>query len=436
MSNSFLAAAQRRQEDAIQLTDGSQILGSDPITPDGFLPIPVIDGETLTYERFLREFALPRQPCIITNIGRKWRANAWNVDYMLAHHGVDKDHKVYMADGPPQTSKEKKTTVGKALQAVRKAGAESSDHPFYLSAWDYVRGNSGALQEDFEVPRFFERAPAWLRSNVVLGNAQTDMKWLYIGSLGSGSSTHVDTNLTSAWLWVADGRKEWICAHGDDHALLTQGTGSRAYGYKGDDEDDDGSVPLPDFFAPDVFERWPHARKARLYRGFQSAGDVCFNPSRCVHAVRNVGGKGGKPVVTSLTHNFVDATNLADVIADATRSINDELLPMAKSLKPKSFLKTLAKSLRIPQEELVEALIELPTLLSDQRVEEVIACAAAGAEGDERAPLDTCRGGPDEVAKLLRVELVSRLAEVLPAFESAAFALRTALQLGSSGESL
>ena len=96
------------------------------------------------------------------------------------------------------------------------------------------------------------------------------------------------------------------------------------------------------------------------------------------------------------------------------------------SLKPKSFLKTLAKSLRIAQEELVEALIELPTLLSDQRVEEVIACAAAGAEGDERAPLDTCRGGPDEVAKLLRVELVSRLAEVLPAFESAGFALRTA----------
>ena len=33
----------------------------------------------------------------------------------------------------------------------------------------------------------------------------------------------------------------------------------------------------------------PHAAlaAARLYHGFQRAGEVCFNPSRCVHAVRN-----------------------------------------------------------------------------------------------------------------------------------------------------
>ena len=102
---------------------------------------------------------------------------------------------------------------------------------------------------------------------------------------------------------------------------------------------------------------------------------------------------------------------------------------MAKGLSPKRFLKTLAKSLRIPQEELVEALIELPTLLSDERLAEVIACAAAGAEGDEAATDELCRGPSDVVAELVRNELITRLATVKPAFESAAATLKTVLKL-------
>ena len=132
--------------------------------PAGFLPLPVVDGATLTYERFLREYALPRQPCLITNLGPSWRAREWNAEYLLAHEGVDQTHRVHMADGPPQEAKERqhciratasrllaaepsllcvsrRTTVGKALEAVRRAGGR----PVYLSAWDYVRGNSGAL---------------------------------------------------------------------------------------------------------------------------------------------------------------------------------------------------------------------------------------------------------------------------------------------------
>jgi hypothetical protein len=47
---------------------------------------------------------------------------------------------------------------------------------------------------------------------------------------------------------------------------------------------------------------------------------VCFNPSRCVHAVRNLGNPGD--VVLSLTHNFVDATNLADVRSSTTAPLS------------------------------------------------------------------------------------------------------------------
>ena len=50
--------------------------------------------------------------------------------------------------------------------------------------------------------------------------------------------------------------------------------------------------------------------------------------------MRNVGPPGALTI--SLTHNFVDASNLCDVLHDATRSISEELLPMARSLKPRS----------------------------------------------------------------------------------------------------
>ena len=135
-------------------------------------------------------------------------------------------------------------------------------------------------------------------------------------------------------------------------------------------------------------------------------------------------------IVVSLTHNFVDATNLADVLADATRAINDELLPMSRSLTPKRVLRTLAKALKIPEESLRQTLLELPDLACDAHIEEAIACAAAGAEGDDEQWLDEdYNQGPEGVAALLRAELEVRLKAVRPAFEAAAVALRDALKL-------
>lgn len=58
---------------------------------------------------------------------------------------------------------------------------------------------------------------------------------------------------------------------------------------------------LPDLFSPDLTQ-WPELAQCRLYRGTQLPGDVCFNPSRCVHATRNLS------LTISLTHNFIDGT--------------------------------------------------------------------------------------------------------------------------------
>ena len=47
------------------------------------------------------------------------------------------------------------------------------------------------------------------------------------------------------------------------------------------------------------------------------------------------------------------------VLFDATRSIRDELLPMARSLKPKKVLKMLAKSLQISTDEQRYLMVEV-----------------------------------------------------------------------------
>ena len=92
-----------------------------------FLPLPVVDASTLTYERFLREFALPKQPCILTNVGGTWAARDWTVEHMLSDDGVDLTHKVQMADGPPGSAKEIRTTVGKALRKVVSSAKADGD---------------------------------------------------------------------------------------------------------------------------------------------------------------------------------------------------------------------------------------------------------------------------------------------------------------------
>lgn len=151
------------------------------------------------------------------------------------------------------------------------------------------------------------------------------------------------------------------------------------------------------------------------------------------------------------------------VLLDATRSIRDELLPMARALKPKKVLKTLAKSLQISTDELAQTLIELPSLVSDARIDELIACAAKGAEPDDEPEdgvaadhdgRDDAKGAKSvegaaedagqlevdvghiehvghvgTVAKLLREHLEVRLREVKPSFEAAALELRDALNL-------
>ena len=156
-------------------------------------PMPRERLSELSYERFLREYALPRQPVIIEGVGADWAAaSAWHdLQYFLDHEGVDREHEVTVHEGGPG-SEECETTVGDALRRLHEreaaGGHATASLPLYLSAWDYVRGGSSALQADFAVPALFDRSPRWLAEHVLFGCASLDMKWLYLGEAGTGSA--------------------------------------------------------------------------------------------------------------------------------------------------------------------------------------------------------------------------------------------------------
>jgi len=374
----------------------------------------------LTFERYLREFALPGQPFIMTDVGADWQAACWSLEYFLNHPRLAGDQEctvtVGALAGDATAPPERETTVAAALEELRarQQHDRAGGNAMYLAAWDYVRGGSGALERDVTVPSIFDRSPVWLAQHPVLGNAATDMKWLYIGEGGSGSATHVDTNNSSAWLWVASGQKQWICAHAASHDLIAR------HGGRADDD------PMPDLFSPTAADRLPSG--VRLFSGVQNAGEVCFNPSRCVHAVRNV------QFTISLTHNFIDATNLPAAIADAVSSMRSDLLPLIRSLKPKKVLKTLQRALDVDQPRLLQTLQTLPDLLSDASLDSVVE-AAAQPEASALAP--SPEDSPEEqeaVRALLRRHLDEGLCTLRGEFDSVVEELLQLLDLGNAVE--
>jgi len=373
------------------------------------MELPRVDASELSYKQFLLEFALPGQPCIMYNCRMKSpAANAWDPQALLLRKDVDLSHEVSLTVGslagdaaaPP----ERQSTVGESLQLLADRLASPTQRtgpPVYLAAWDYVRGGSQALKEDFTVPTFFERSPAWLANHVVLGNAATDMQWLYLGEEGSGSATHVDTNASSAWLWVARGRKRWRCLHARD---------CEAVQALGECTADGEGLVLPDLFSDDVLERLPAGMC--VYVGEQHAGEVCFNPSRCVHAVRN------DAFTVSLTHNFIDATNLSAAIADAVASMRTELLPMVAELSPKRVLKTLHRSLRVSKAQLSDTLRALPSLLD--HLDDVVDAAVAHELDDVHK---------QECAEVLHAHLHEGLRDIREVFRKTSEELVAVLEL-------
>ena len=161
-------------------------------------PLPRVHVDDLPYERFLREFALPKQPFILEGASVGWAAAHRWPDLSYLAERVDPKQKVSYttckAPYEPEQEEEKRIAVGEALKRLRPPplldlaglvfqdleGPEPEPEPElpvrYIKTWDYVRGGGAKLQEDFTVPSIFDRSAEAISKQVVLGHSETDMK--------------------------------------------------------------------------------------------------------------------------------------------------------------------------------------------------------------------------------------------------------------------
>ena len=318
-------------------------------------PIPRVDGRSLGYLRFLREFALPGLPVILTGLGGDWRATtAWRSLASLEGRGLDMSEVVQVqvgqggvvtlplaqffellrardtaaasagagasggggasADDDPQAPprQKRRRTSAESAETVPEAGRQDGGHEatrlppgtLYLRNWRFHEANPQLLS-DYATPRLFSLGFAE-QAGLVSSNSFT---WLYIGEAGSSTPTHVDVMNSSAWLFVTSGVKRWRMVTASDlRRCYTRGAGpSSAEGgdsIGGDLLDLFGSdAELEAALGPGEGEEGG----AVMFEGDVREGELIFTPSKCAHAVQNT------TLSIALTSNFVDLSNVIDV---------------------------------------------------------------------------------------------------------------------------
>lgn len=242
-------------------------------------------------EDFFTNHLLPRVPVVVTDAAAEWTAfRKWTWTWLVSAYGNET-----VLVSTPRREKVQVRLSDYIDYVVEPGRYQMADGPLYLS--DLGLHELPELAHDYATPYFvddwFHGFPAGTRP---------PFSWIFIGPTGTGSSLHVDTSGTHAWLTQIHGCKEW--------RLFRPGDLPASYC---------GAV---DAFAVDP-ERFPAVADASCYTARLSPGETIFVPYGWPHQVRNIG------ATWAVTENFFNATNVADVCRDTVesgiRSILDEV---------------------------------------------------------------------------------------------------------------
>ena len=294
-------------------------------------PIPRVDGATLSLESFLRRFALPGLPVILTGLGAGWPATAhWRSLQRLAERGLDLEEVVQVqvgsggvatmplgkfldllaerdvdvdaapVDDEPR-QKRRRTAAAAAAAAAAPAAGDLPPGKLYLRNWRFHENNPHLLS-DFTTPGFFS-LDFGEQAGLVSPHSFT---WLYLGERGSATPTHVDVMNSSAWMYVLKGRKRWrMVASSGLERCYTSAAGSGPSVQEGGDTL--GGSLLDLFGESDEALAAALGADATLWEGEVGPGELIFTPSKCAHAVQNL------ELTIALTSNYVDLSNVMDV---------------------------------------------------------------------------------------------------------------------------
>ncbi|KAJ3280330.1 hypothetical protein HDU76_009210, partial [Blyttiomyces sp. JEL0837] len=150
----------------------------------------------LSVEDFIKEYAIPNKPVIMTDIVPTWPAyQKWSIPYLNKTY-ADVLFRAESVDLPF------KSYASYSYQNSKAPGGSLEESPLYL--FDKHFGSRTTLSNDFTVPPHFNQD--------LFGklDRRPDYRWLIIGPARSGSTFHLDPNATSAWNAVVVGAKKWI----------------------------------------------------------------------------------------------------------------------------------------------------------------------------------------------------------------------------------
>ena len=242
----------------------------------------------LSYERFVKEFAHPRQPFLLTGLHERFPAfSRWDsASHFLKHPDVDLtqdvDCMLFELAGTLSSAQNGEQPLGEALTLLE-GGDRGQGSALYMK-WAY--GDTHSLLPELDVSEFYTSTSLTEVPHPFLLKPGGCFRWMYIGETGSGSQTHTDVLNSAAWLMVITGTKEWRCIHGQDTDSVRVS----------------GTVTYPDLFDPHP-DHLPILSAVRCFKGLQTPGTAMFVPSLCVHAVLN------RTFTIAATHNYVDSSN-------------------------------------------------------------------------------------------------------------------------------
>jgi len=277
--------------------------------------VPVEEYQTLTTERFLRDYEEKNLPVVVKGASSSWSAlKTWTDTDDLVRRTSDVIFRATSGAAPLPASffMESYSRYCSCITA--------EEAPLYLFDRTFAQ-NCPSLHDDYfcalkkSCPYLNENAEHGHDLFSILGkDRRPDYRWIIAGPLRSGSSFHIDPNATHAWNAPIVGRKRWIFYP----------PGSTPPGVYPSPSGDDVIMPisLGEWFLTHwdahVIETKNPDKSKRPFECIVHPGDIIFVPHGWWHCVLNI--DDGMSI--ALTQNYVSQSNLPDVLRFLKKNIS------------------------------------------------------------------------------------------------------------------
>lgn len=257
------------------------------------MAVPRFALDELPPAEFETRFMAANQPCVLTGVGREWRAcREWadqqtggaRLEALRARFGDEAVSVHDCAASVAGRARISEMRLGDVLDGWE-AGQFAS---LYVKDWNLALNDPAVAH--YETPPHF--AADWLNAHAHETGQASDHRFVYVGRAGTFTPLHKDVLCSYSWSFNVAGEKRWWLVAPEDEWRLRRddGTGALARDLRA--------------VSPVDHPAWDAAAQARVLQVRQRPGEAIFIPSEWVHQVLNE-----SDVVISINHNWLNRHN-------------------------------------------------------------------------------------------------------------------------------